>query len=81
MNAVFDLYSTEIDADPFPAYQRLRDEHPCYWIEEAGLWILSRYDDVSHAAQDWQTFSSAGGNMVDVPRENVEIREPDKVKE
>ena len=23
----------------------------------------------------------AGGNMVDVPRENVEIREPDKVKE
>lgn len=65
MNAVFDLYSTEIDADPFPAYRRLRDEHPCYWIEEAGLWILSRYDDVSHAAQDWQTFSSAGGNMVD----------------
>jgi cytochrome P450 len=62
---VFDLYSQEIDADPFPYYQRLREEFPCYWNERNGVWILSRYDDVLAAAQDWQTFSSTAGNMID----------------
>jgi len=61
----FDLYSPEIDANPFPGYARLRDEFPCYWSDNAGLWILSRYEDVSRAAQDWETYSSTGGNLVD----------------
>lgn len=62
---VFDLYSPEIDADPFPFYQILREQYPCYWSETAKLWILSRYDDIFRAAQDWQTFSSSQGNMID----------------
>ena len=65
MEEPFDLYSPAIDADPFPAYARLREEHPCYWSESAGLWILSRYDDISRAAQDWESFSSTQGNMID----------------
>jgi cytochrome P450 len=62
---MFDLYSTRIDSNPFPDYARLRDEHPCYWSDRNGLWILSRYEDVLHAAQDWQVYSSAAGNMID----------------
>jgi len=65
MTGPFDLYSTEIDADPYPAYQRLRDEHPCYWSDENGIWILTRYDDVFAAAQDWVTYSSLQGNLID----------------
>ena len=61
----FDLYSPEIDANPFPAYQRLREDYPCYWSQSAGLWILSRYDDIARAAQDWETYSSTGGNLMD----------------
>jgi cytochrome P450 len=61
----FDLYSPEIDANPFPYYKVLREQHPCYWSEGAGLWILSRYHDVLHAAQDWEVFSSSQGNMID----------------
>src|SRR5689334_11663371 len=61
----FDLYSPAIDADPFPYYERLREDYPCYWSEGAKLWILSRYEDVSRAAQDWETFSSTQGNMID----------------
>ena len=61
----FDLYSPLIDADPFPYYAELREKHPCYWSEGAELWILSRYDDIVEAARDWQTFSSAQGNMID----------------
>jgi len=61
----FDLYSPVIDADPFPYYAELREKFPCYWSDGAQLWILSRYDDIVEAARDWQTFSSAQGNMVD----------------
>jgi hypothetical protein len=61
----FDLYSPEIDADPFPYYEFLREQYPCYWSESAQLWILSRYDDIVQATRDWETFSSAQGNMID----------------
>lgn len=61
----FDPYSPAIDADPFPAYKVLRDEYPCFWSEEAGKWVLTRYADVLNALQDWRTYSSAKGNLVD----------------
>jgi cytochrome P450 len=61
----FDLYSPEIDSDPFPYYAVLREQYPCYWSESGKLWILSRYDDVLQAARDWETFSSAQGNLID----------------
>lgn len=61
----FDLYSPAIDADPFPYYEILREQYPCYWSENGKLWILSRYDDIVEAARDWQTFSSSQGNMID----------------
>ena len=61
----FDLYSPEIDANPFPYYEILREQHPCYWSENGNLWILSRYDDIVQATRDWETFSSSQGNMID----------------
>jgi cytochrome P450 len=60
----FDPFSSETDANPFPAYQRLRDEFPCFWSEEANMWVLSRFADIVNALNDWATFSSAQGNMM-----------------
>lgn len=60
----FDPYSPAIDADPFPYYRTLRDEHPCFWSAEAQMWVLSRYADIVTAGQDWQTYSSAKGNLM-----------------
>lgn len=60
----FDPYAPVIDADPFPFYKVLRDEHPCFWSPEAQMWILSRYADIVSAGQDWQTYSSARGNLM-----------------
>jgi cytochrome P450 len=62
---VFDLYSSDIDADPFSPYAALREKHPCYWADANQVWILSRFEDVSNAAQDWKTFSSTSGNLID----------------
>ncbi len=60
----FDPYSPAVDADPFPFYKTLRDEHPAFWSREANMWILSRYTDIVTALNDWQTFSSAKGNLI-----------------
>lgn len=65
MTEPFDLYSPGIDRDPFPMYERLREEHPAYWNEQDKYWVLSRYADVQNAAMDWETFSSTGGNLID----------------
>lgn len=61
----FDLYSPEFDADPYPAYAELLEYHPCYWSEIADKWVLTRYEDVFEALHNWQSFSSAQGNLVD----------------
>jgi len=61
----FDPYSAEVAADPFPAYRTLRTEHPCFWSEEACMWVLSRYGDILQALGDWRTYSSASGNLMD----------------
>lgn len=60
----FDPYSPAVDADPFPYYKRLRDEFPCFWSREAGMWVLTRYADVVSALGNWQTYSSAKGNLM-----------------
>lgn len=61
----FDPYSPAVDADPYPFYKVLRDQYPCFWSEEANMWILSRYEDINRALQDWRTYSSARGNLMD----------------
>ena len=60
----FDPYAPAVDADPFPFYKTLRDQHPCFWSPEAGMWILSRYADIVSAGQDAATYSSASGNLM-----------------
>jgi cytochrome P450 len=61
----FDPYSPAVDADPFPFYKALRDEYPCFWSADANMWVLSRYDDIMRALNDWKTYSSAKGNLMD----------------
>jgi len=61
----FDPYSPAVDSDPFPLYRILRDEHPCFWSEDASMWVLSRHADISAALANWRTFSSAHGNLMD----------------
>jgi hypothetical protein len=44
--------------DPFPVYQRLRDEDPAHWSPDLKAWVLSRYDDVKRVCLDTAGMSS-----------------------
>lgn len=60
----FDPFSPEVDANPFPFYKVLRDEYPLFWSAEANMWVLSRHADIVVALNDWETYSSAQGNLM-----------------
>jgi cytochrome P450 len=67
----FDPFDPASFDDPYPAYRVLRRDHPVYRreIEKPQVfphyWMLSRAADVDAALQDWQTFSSAKGTLID----------------
>ena len=48
-------------ADPYPYWDRLRDEAPVYWSEPHQFWAVTRYDDVMAVLHDPKRFSSTGG--------------------
>lgn len=62
---VYDPYSYEIHEDPYPTYQRLRDEAPVYHNVERNFYALSRYDDVMEGFRDNERYSSAQGVTID----------------
>jgi cytochrome P450 len=64
--AGFDPFSDDYFNDPYDTYRRLRDEVPVYHNDTYGFWALSRYEDVSRAHRDWQTFSSTHGSTLDM---------------
>jgi cytochrome P450 len=36
----------ELERDPYPIYERLRDEEPVSWVPAVQLWLVTRYEDV-----------------------------------
>src|SRR3954467_6483381 len=54
----FDPYDVDINADPYPVYERLREEAPAYYNDRYDFWALSRHEDVQKAHVNWQTFSN-----------------------
>ena len=71
--AYFDPYDVDINADPYPAYARLREEAPIYYNERYDFWALSRHDDVQKALVNWQTFSNTRSDILDIIKAGVEL--------
>ena len=63
----FDPYSWEFQENPYPTYQRLRDEAPLYHNERLRFWAVSRYDDVLAAFKDTDHLSNEKGVSLDAP--------------
>lgn len=69
----FDPYNVEINADPYPAFARLREESPLYYNEEFDFYALSRFADVNKALIDHETFSSARGAIIELIKADIDI--------
>ncbi len=69
----YDPYDVEINADPYPAFRRLREEAPLYYNEQHDFYALSRFADVDQALVDHQTFSSARGVILELIKANIDI--------
>src|SRR3954469_105031 len=54
----YDPSKAEFQEEIWGVYRRLRDEHPVYHDPERGEYVLSRFDDVWRAVNDWESFSS-----------------------
>jgi cytochrome P450 len=72
----YDPFDVGINADPYPTYKRLRDEAPIYHNERYDLWALSRHADVEKGLVDWQTFSSARGDILEVIKSGMDPLPP-----
>ena len=62
----YDPFDFEIDADPHPVWRRMRDEAPLYRNDKYDFWALSRFEDVEAGLQDWRTYSSAKGTLLEL---------------
>ncbi len=69
----FDPYNVELNANPYPAFARLREEAPLYYNEQFDFYALSRFADVNKALIDHETFSSARGAIIELIKANIEI--------
>jgi cytochrome P450 len=69
----FDPYDLDINADPYPAYEGLREQAPIYYNERYDFWALSRHADVHQALLNWQTFSNTRSDILDIIKAGVEL--------
>lgn len=69
----YDPYDTDLIADPYPMFKRLRDELPLHYNETHDFYAVSRYTDVNAGMLDHQTFSSAKGNILELIKADMPI--------
>ena len=65
-NVYFDMYDRGIYADPYPVFQRLRDEAPLYFNEQMGFYAVSRFEDAERVMVDRETFVSSKGMVYNI---------------
>ena len=57
----YDPFEATIRRDPHPVYRRLRDEAPAYFMEQYGVWALSRFADVWEVSADTERLTTTRG--------------------
>lgn len=60
-----EIASREGQLNPFPFYERMREESPVRYDEDRGVWDVFLYDDVVEVASNYEDFSSQGASAQD----------------
>jgi len=61
MQLQYSPYDFDVHNDPYPYYERLREQAPVFRNEADDFWALSRHADVLATLRDSERFSSANG--------------------
>jgi len=82
---LYDPYDHSVQDNPFPIYEVMRNEYPCYRDPEGRFFAISRDSDVREALRDHATFSNAGGiilggNVDDAPPTMVTSDPPEHTR-
>jgi cytochrome P450 len=56
-----DPFSTEFLTNPYSFHEQLREVGPVVWLPRYGIWGMARYEQVSAALNNWQTYCSRHG--------------------
>ena len=67
----WDPYDARFMDDPWPVFNRIREEAPLYYNQTHDFYALSRYADVERAVTDTATFSSSRGVMLELIKANM----------
>jgi cytochrome P450 len=55
----FHVYNPDVQDDPYPLVDRMREECPVVWSEAmGGFWVVSRYEDCHFVLRNHELFSS-----------------------
>jgi len=49
----------DLERDPYPIYERLRDDEPVSWVPAVGLWLVTRWEDVHFVDTNPEVFTAA----------------------
>jgi cytochrome P450 len=69
----YDPYTAVNLDDPYPLYQRLRDEAPLYYNDEYDFYAVSRFGDCERGLKDAARFISGRGGILELIKANVEM--------
>jgi cytochrome P450 len=69
----YDPYDADIVRDPYPTFERLREEAPLYYNEPYDFWAVSRYEDVEKGLVDARRFISGRGGILELIKANIEM--------
>jgi cytochrome P450 len=69
----WDPYDSRFVADPWPLFNRIREEAPLYYNEPHDFYAVGRYADVERILTDTETYSSARGVILELIKANIEM--------
>ncbi|ONH24654.1 cytochrome P450 [Pseudofrankia asymbiotica] len=69
----WDPYNRTYADDPYPIFQRLREDVPLYYNEQYDFYAVSSFADCERGLPDWKTFSSAKGGILEIIKSGIEL--------
>jgi cytochrome P450 len=69
----YDPYTAINNPDPYPLYQRMRDEAPLYHNPDLDFWAVTRYADCEVGLRDAKRYISGKGGILELIKADIEL--------